>query len=728
MKRIYLFAAAAALLAACSSKDDLSTAQQPQQVAASDGSVGFDAYLQRSVTRAGDPGTMTTNDPNSRKLQDTGFGVFGYYTDNNVYEGQSIPNFMYNQKVTWNAGNYWEYSPVMYWPNEYGSSAIADDNDKVTFFAYAPYIVVNASTGKPSDQSAGITQLSRNLLQGDPYIKYIATFDWTKAVDLLWGVVPSTSSSWKVVSGETENFAPGLPWLDVERPLEAMTNSSSATQRVKFNFKHALSKLNVQVDYDADDDDHNETNDIGANKSRVYIRSISFTGFSMKGALNLNNTTPDEPLWLAYDAESTLDASEVTTLNDGRKDGREGVGGATAAAEPNQFINPYLTQHQLWAGDVTGVTNTPQNLFAAPGIKERFEKGSSINLNTLSGAAEALGTDQSTNTAWDYTPGTTTGEWLSWPVMVIPNGEEVTVTIAYDVETVDAALAGNVSDGATKGISTPNVITKTIVFSGANNESYMKAGKKYTLKLHLGLNSIKFDADVDVWDTDVKGEGWLPDNVTSYQAPGAYNYTVKALDTKNAVFKLTGFAPGESITAVATTPASTSTATYTAGVDGTVEVGDNKFTFAANKTVNNVTTADAMTFTGVTSGRVVKLNLVQLADQPALSGTKATSLAFTNNNSAGTFTVGDGTNDLTGIVWTGENRNVQILSATRDGVAMTEVASSPAPSGALQYYISAEKTITLGTSAKSGEKFVFIVKFGDAAPVTITSVVPAVTP
>ena len=454
----------------------------------------------------------------------------------------------------------------------------------------------------------------------------------------------------------------------------------------------------------------------------------------MKGALNLNNVQPNTPLWLAYDAINDLEAGEVTVVNDGRKDGKEGVGGAVAPNEPNIFINPALIQEGVWAGDNKGVEEKALNLFAFPASKEvaadkkATTVSNEIDIAGLTGFGEAVGIAPSDN--WNYTTEPNAKALLEWPVMVIPNGEEITVTIVYDVETVDGNLATFLSDGTTKGSSIENRISKTITF-GSAEKNYMEAGKKYTIKLHLGLNSVKFDAAVDDWDSGATGEAWLPDNVVSYQAPGVYNYNVIAGESKNAAFKLTGFAPKEavSVTIPTTTgfPVSCSTPTsYTADADGVVTIAKDYFTFSANTTVLNVTTANAITFTGDVSGKQAILNLVQAAAQPTYSGTTNSTLMITENTKIGTFDLKAGTTDISGDQWNGSTRNVTIVSAYRNGLPMTEVDESDTPTGALQFNCDKtnNKKINLGTNATAGEVFIFTIKAGDAGEVTITCTVP----
>ncbi len=681
MRKIYFLAVAAAMFAACSSNDKLDTGQDPQQpVASAEVPVGFDAYTQRGTTRAGLAGKITSTELQAAKEDGGGFGVFAYYTDNNEYDPLAIPNFMYNQGVFHNAAGYWEYEPVKYWPNEYGSNAISDDADKVSYFAYAPYVEVVPSTGKivgSADQAKwGITGMSRNSASGDPLVKYIVSFDEDKMVDLLWGVCDEPE--WKVVAGEVQAInggQKGLPWLDVKRPTEATTLASANDSKLKFQFKHALAQLNVQVDYDADATTHDETNELAEDVTRVYVRSITFTGMATKGALNLNNNVQDKAYWLDYNGTTDLESGEEVTVFDGRKDGKEGASGATASNEKTLGLNPNFVQDEEWAASNAhkGVQKTAANLFR--------------KWNNTTNAYEPMATDNS--------------------IYVIPTGEDFTITIVYDVETKDGNLATYVSDAKTPGSSIENRISKTISF-GANTS--MENGKKYTLKLHLGLNSVKFDADVTAWDdTDHSAEPWLPSNLTTFNAPGNYSYTVLANATASQAFGLSGFAPGESITS---TPDGTvvTAATGVTAADAKGEVSGVTMTIAANTTVVNKTKDNALTFVGGTSGRTINISLLQLAAAPVYAGAGSTASPDITFTSSALGTTG-------GDIWTGSGANVKILSATRNGVAMKAAAAAPANS--LEYQIGASK-VTLNANPATGEKFVFTIQAGDAPAETIT--------
>jgi len=446
MKKIYFLAGLAAMtLASCSNSDEPEAQlKAPETAQAQQMPIGFDAYINRAITRGGSTTAQTTT-----QLQTDGFGVLAYYTDKGEYDQLSTPNFIYNSKVSTAD---WTYSPVKYWPNEYGSSAISDDIDKVSFFAYAPYVSVTPSTGKVDNNADwGITALSSNSAGGDPIVKYIASFDAAKSVDLLWGVADNANDvTWSPENGGTQTIGKGLPWLNVQRP------KTSADGKVHFYFNHALSKLTATIDAFVDGSDN--TNPLAAD-TKILVRSITFSGISMKGALNLNNSTPGKQgaLWLDYNGCGDLANGGEVTIHDGLKDGQEGKTPAVVAA--NEKITG-LNTDIIGTGD--GVTKDEKQLFNAASV------------------------------------------------LLIPTGEPVNITIVYDVETTDPNLATKLSNGETPGSSIENKITKTVTFG---SDTKFESNKSYTLKLHLGMNSVKFNASVSDWDdADADGEVDLPKN------------------------------------------------------------------------------------------------------------------------------------------------------------------------------------------------------------------------
>ena len=471
MKTKNLFIIAAALaFAACSSDDSIIDEKQVQQPAG-DVPVAFTAYVNRGTTRAGATGAI----PDATTLQGItdGFGVFGYYTNADNYDQTFTPNFFYNQKVAYSSSA-WSYTPVKYWPNEFGSGALSDDVDKVSFFAYAPYVEVAPKTGKVQDSDKntwGIVGMKNNNTAGDPMVKYISTFYTDKQVDLLWGTV--NSATWAKKNTGNQDLTVGMPWLDVQHPSATSTTWADA-QKVTFDFKHGLASLNVQVDTKADD---TTPKDAAAN-TKVFIRSVAFEGFDTKGALNLNNAVAGTALWYNFNCEDELNNGAEIVIKDGRKDGKEGL---TPATKEYAAINPTFVQSKVWddAAIADGVTGTAGNLFCKDG-----------------GTAADNATD---------------------PIFVIPNGDPLKVTIEYDVLTADANLSGKLNDGVTAGSVVKNVITRYITTGGAGSTTTgnitLANGKKYTISLHLGLNSVQFDAAVTDWNaTAVTGGADLPHN------------------------------------------------------------------------------------------------------------------------------------------------------------------------------------------------------------------------
>ena len=229
------------------------------------------------------------------------------------------------------------------------------------------------------------------------------------------------------------------------------------------------------------------------------MRSITLGGIASKGSLNLNNIVANEPLWQSYYGSGSIYA-ETATITDGRRDGKEGVSGATATNETLTGLNDVIISND--GNTSAGVTHQLVNLF-----------------------------NSTTATA---------------PIYVIPTGEPISVSIVYDVETEDDNLANVLSDGVTRGSSIENKITKEVVFG---QEEFLSAGHLYTLKLHLGLNSVKFDAAVSDWQDDTtEGNSWLPNNVAKGVAIQSAGVTVNQVLAPAAGAQLTAVVQPSDVT------------------------------------------------------------------------------------------------------------------------------------------------------------------------------------
>ncbi len=561
MKKLYLFAALAAMLAACS-ENDLTVNEQPSKAMETvEDAVNFDVYLGRGMTRAGANGLIKTDSLKheggtspSYPHGKAGFGVFGYYTDGESYSGITKPNFFYNQQVCWNeATNVFKYSPIKYWPNEFGSDAISDQVDRLTFFAYAPWVDVNPSTGQVKDDNTknyattNITAMTRNNVTGDPFIKYTSTMDATNAVDLLWGVAAENFVSSNSAVNQND-IKKGKPYIDVVKP------GKDANSKIKFDFKHALARLFVDVDAVVEDKTNDmsvapySTDGIDTKHTRIWVRSVTFEGIALSGALNLNSDATNGPEWYDTNGSNKITTGSLTVY-DGRKDGKEAM--LTATNETPASLNDKLVQTEAYDlnsdGEIkstfkAGVTSTAKNLFKNDGAS---------NLT----------------------------------VFAIPTGEKMKVTIVYDVETIDPNLAFYLSDGKTLGSTVENSITKTIDAFGE-----IKAGYYYTLHLHLGMRTVDFDASVTEWQ-NIGADVDLPSNLQTFAVGStsgtipSYNVTLPATATSYD-FAISGLRANEIPTSPVTTIAGGTINLYPANASGVAK--GNISTITINETTSKI--------------------------------------------------------------------------------------------------------------------------------------------
>lgn len=378
-------------------------------------------------------------------LRNAGFGVFAYNTYDKDYTSSLIPDYFYNQQVSWLPGSTqdddddettgtagrWTYSPIKLWPN--------DASNKLSFFAYAPYQSISvvqdgvSSFGRDFLQTgaeSGIVAISANYNNGDPKIGYVSDADSAEAsVDLLWGTQTADS----------------LPLQNINR--------QSNGDVVRFRFKHALCRLGVNVrsvmpGLTIPIDPKNGT--------IMLIKSVLITGnFPVAATLNLNNTTGTEPRWedpryVHGDTASTIIIGSKSITRSLRDVDYKDILANNDTA---------LWNHNCLVG---GVNNTSRYLL------------------------KSIRND-------DQTSGTSDRAYF----MFIPNESfnkdltrtPITITVNYTVQTVDSSLV------LTGGYSRQEY---TVTATHALNSALIP-GRTYTLNIVITLRGMSFTVDSESW-------------------------------------------------------------------------------------------------------------------------------------------------------------------------------------------------------------------------------------
>ena len=559
MKKILLFAASAVLaLASCTQNDEVFAGdEQLAQLQQQENAIQFGTYLgQSALTRAGEAGSINTyilkgfkkdgSDWSNANAKKFGFGVFAYYTGNQTYQnytsypslGQEFgkqttkeANFMFNEQLWFNNEaahdlvTKWTYSPMKYWPNEVQEGAVDDQTDPATttdtkggnlsFFAYAPYVAFPITGTSGIKAINGYTAISEsadaNEAKSDPIITYVVPATGKDVVDLLWGTlgtvgpnVVSTSNqagvSYSDATGATNyekailKHETGTGTYDGYKVPADLTKQKT-TGKVEFAFKHALAKIGGSEEYSTITDgsstlsnshglmvdlliDNEKGEEKGGTKdadTKVTIVDVKIEGVAL--TKDASNNTPGT-------------ASYTTTYLKGLPSGDLNL--ATGQWKINNETTTTYSESTTVTHIITSEASTTE---------DKNDKAGTLNADIAEPA--------SWNSTW--ASNTMNGVTLTAknvyadeaePLVFIPGTyPQLTITVQYIVRTKDEKLATGYS-------YVPQIIKKQITFTNP-----VELNKQYSLLMHLGLTSVKFDAFVSDWqvDGDTNGDGKITD-------------------------------------------------------------------------------------------------------------------------------------------------------------------------------------------------------------------------
>lgn len=258
MKQNYfigLIACAALTMTGCSN-DEINVPQQSQ----GNNAIEFSTYLGRNAQ--GSRGTET----NDASIKNSGFGVLAYYTEQADFANTNKPNFMWNQKVTFNGTN-WEYTPIKYWPTKV--------DDKVSFFAYAPYV---------ENGNNNVIELSGNSVSGAPTATITLPEDPSQTIDFVAAVQMNKTHD----------------------------NIASANNNVSFTLKHEMTRVKVQAKLDKSV--YSDTD--AKHKTFVVIKNVTFNNkgqFYKEGKYTFSTDDSKRGTWApaANASTYTLDLNGV---------------------------------------------------------------------------------------------------------------------------------------------------------------------------------------------------------------------------------------------------------------------------------------------------------------------------------------------------------------------------------------------------------------------------------
>lgn len=467
------------LLTAACTKDFEATERAAQETGVP---VGFDASASKSrQTRAGVTGPIDTEalkgfGPEGEggrvwteeQALEHGFGVMAVYTgtadvslktEAGADGGEARePNFMWNQEVTWNDGlsdsyvTKWHYDPLKYWPNEAtgalpGNAVDDQNNDTGNDPATTPgenggnvsffaYAPHVAQTLLPDDGGSGIVALTGS---DQPVAQQAVTYQVGSMK-----VAESTDLLW--------SWQPNLNKMKASG--EGHTNGA-----VRLPFIHALSRLTVLVqgvfDRAEPGQDWPEYPDEVDDQTKIFVDLVEILSPEVytQGKMFLAPLSTDltHPYWELQDGSKTK---------------------IVLGAVGTDLADQQKREADLNATIVRGL-NLPSHRDEASEAKAEFD-------DELPEGVTKQEKPLMEDVADPY-----------YLVLPTKEAEELRVRVVYHVVTYDERLT----------LNTPryySVVTNDIEATATGSFRF-DINKTYTLRLLLGLTTVKFSVEVDDW-------------------------------------------------------------------------------------------------------------------------------------------------------------------------------------------------------------------------------------
>ena len=204
-------------------------------------------------------------------VQSGGWGLYGYYSGTSNYTKPSeAQGVIFNERpVNW-INNVWDYSidathKKEYWP--------MSTDEKVSFFAYAPYTMFHANAGVDADNG--------------PYISYTASTDLAAQKDLLWG----TNTS-------------GLPHRNVNL-------ASYPDSIVDMHFRHAPAKIHFTINGASLGDNSSDITPLPDNTTTTTDIDHSNEATGETYSISTSSNNRNRPLYYVY-RKTTVTKTETS--------------------------------------------------------------------------------------------------------------------------------------------------------------------------------------------------------------------------------------------------------------------------------------------------------------------------------------------------------------------------------------------------------------------------------